>query len=88
MTAQEKEEIEAYIYEAVMSAQSKAISKTGLSRLEKKLDTFIDKVEQQYVEHKEFELRMRPIERLVYGFAGVVLLAVVGTILVSIGLNP
>lgn len=88
MTAKEKEEIESYIYDAVMSAQQKAVEGVSLSRLEKKLDQFITKVEKDYVEYKEFMLRVRPLEYLVYGFAGLALTAVIGALLISIGLSP
>lgn len=84
----QKQDIESYIYDAVESAQKKSSDGVSLANIEKKIDNFILKVERDYVEYKEFMLRIKPLERLVYGFAGVMLLAVLGTLLMSIGLKP
>lgn len=88
MSKQDQEEIKAFIFDAVMSAQKKGFEGASLTRVERKLDNFITEVKAGYVEQKEFELRMKYVERIVFGFVGFVLIAVFSTLLISIGLNP
>ena len=48
-----------------------------------KLDTIIEKMRDIFVEDEIFNLRVSPIERIVYGFVGLVLVGV-ATALVSL----
>lgn len=58
-----------------------AVLQNDISYIKEKIRTVDDKVSNSYVTKEEFDAKFGPVQKIVYGLVGVILLAVFGAII-------